>query len=107
MTKLIISVATRELHILEAVKEKEKVQTENRKRRRKDDRKLKDFLTILEAVVILMCKHREKTLPQQKIFTMELAQVETAMLIGRSSLGNVGAEERGVGAEKRSQKSGE
>lgn len=89
------------------MKEKEKVQTENRKRRGKDDRKLKDLMRIQEAVVILRCKRTEKTLPRQKIFTIELAQVEMERLIGRSSLGNVEAEERGVRAGRRSQKSGE
>lgn len=108
-TKVIVSLATRELHMLEVMKGKEKVQTGNRKRRRKDDRNLRDLLRTREAVVILRSGHREKILPRQKIFTIESAQVETSGVgsIGRSSLGNVEAEERGVRAGKRSLRSGE
>lgn len=95
------------MHILEVMKEKGNVLIENRKRRRKDDRKLRNLLRIQEALVILRCKHREKTLPQLKIFTTGLAQVETDRLAGRTRLENVEAEERGERAGKRFQRSGE
>lgn len=101
-----VSLATREVHILEAMKEKGNVLIENRKRRRREDRKLRKLLRIREAPGILRCKHREKTLPQPRIFTTGLAPVGTDRPAGRTRLENVEAEERGERAGKRSQRSG-
>lgn len=102
-----VSLATREVHILEVMREKGNVLIENRKRRRREDRKLRNLLRIQEAPVISRRKHREKTPPQLKIFTTGLAQVGTDRLAGRTRLENVEAEERGERAGKRSQRSGE
>lgn len=107
MTELVVSLARREVHILEVMKEKRNVLIENRKRRRKEDRKLRNLLRIQEAPGILRCKHREKTLPHLKIFTTGSAQVGTDRLAGRTRLENVEVEERGERAGKRSQRSGE
>lgn len=94
--------------MLEVTKGKEKAWTENRRRRRKGDRKMRDLMNSSRAGVTLRYKYREKTLPQQRSFTTGLAQggIEERVA-GRSSLGRVGAEGRGVRAGKRFQRSGE
>lgn len=65
-------------------------------------------MNTLRAGVTLRCKHREKTLPQQRSFTTGLARggIEE-MVAGRSSLGRVEAEGRGVRAGRSFQRSGE
>lgn len=87
--------------MLEEMKGREKAQTENRRRRRKDGRKRRDLMNTLR------CKYREKALPLQRSFTTGLAQggIESRGA-GRSSLERVVAEVRRVRAGKRFPKSG-
>lgn len=93
--------------MLEEMKGREKAQTENRRRRRKDGKKRRDLTNSLKAGVILRCKYREKALPLLRSFTTGLAQggIEERGA-GRSSLERVVAEVRRVRAGKRFPKNG-
>ena len=94
--------------MLEATKGREMDQTENRGKRRKGDRRMKVLLKTSKAGVNLRCKHREKTLLQPRSFTTGLVQGGIKEKVaGKSNLGRVEAEERGVRAGRSFQKSGE
>ena len=94
--------------MLEAMKGREKVQTENRRGKRKDDRRMRDLMNSPRSGLTLKCKHREKTIHQQRSSTAGLAQGGIKeMLAGRSSLGRVEAGGRRVRVGKSFRKSGE
>lgn len=107
MTHLTVGLAERAPLMLEVMKGTEKALTVNRRRRRKGDRKRRDLMNSSRARVTLSCKNREKIVPQQRSFTTGLVQggIEERVA-GRSSLGRVEVEGRGVKAGKKFQMSG-
>lgn len=105
MTHLTVGLSERALRMLEATKGREMVQTENKRKRRKGDRKMRDLTNTPRAGVTLRCRHKEKT---QRSSTTGLAQggIEEKVA-GRSSLERVEAVGRRVRAGRRFQRSGE
>lgn len=108
MTHMTAGLPERAPPMLEVMKGMEMDLTENRRRRRKGDRKRKVPLNTLRARVTLRCKHKEKTLSQLRSITKGLVQggIEERV-VGRSSLGRVEVEGRGVRAERSFRRSGQ
>lgn len=94
--------------MLEVMKGREMDRTENRRRRRKGDRKMKDLMNTLKAGVTLRCKYREKMLHKQRSSTTGLAQGGIKEIVaGKSILGRVVEGGRDQRAGRSFQKNGE